>query len=356
MPSSTSSSDPPALQASAAKRWLAVFATGFALVVALLALTFLTPPPYGDLTRLGALSEHLFGWREPQPALNPQQLASVPIETADILVVGDSFSVMSGHLLEGSLMWQSRLVEAGWRVTTLHWDRTHPLCPDFNDWLAKTGFKGRWVLLESVERALDDRLTPAQRCGSAPRPQPVAYRVPLPLSQPPAPALNTGEQLLTGLSTLWNSWRAERTPTPLVLHDPSASDRVRLHPLPGGCARFSHAACDKALFLLDDETKPPFSPSHLPALTAAAQRSAPWRLGWIIVPNKRTYVLDLPTFAPASAAVARAQFGPDVLSALKTHGHGMRDLYLPNDTHLSPRGSLLVGDAVLQWLQRQSPR
>ena len=49
-----------------AKLWLQVFTAGFVVIVALLIVTLYTPIAYGDLSRIGQVSEHEFGWqREP---------------------------------------------------------------------------------------------------------------------------------------------------------------------------------------------------------------------------------------------------------------------------------------------------
>lgn len=355
MPSSISSSDRLASPASL-RLWLGVFAAGFMLVTALLLLSFTTQAPYGDLTRIGALSESRFGWRDAQPALDPTLLSSSPIDQADVLVVGDSFSVATGENPHEGLLWQSRLVAAGWRVASMHWDRAHPLCPDFPDWLAHHGFKGRWVVLQSVERALDDRLTPAHRCRTTPRPLLRAFHVAAPPTEAPPPQWNTNETLLTGISTAWNTWRAMHSLEPAVFKDLSASDSIRLQPLAQGCRLFSHSACDRALFLFDDEIKPRLHARHVPQMaTAAAPLAHHWRTAWLIVPNKRTFYLEPTHFAPVSSAIQQRGLGPDVLATLQAASGTGRDLYFPNDTHLSPRGALRLGNAVAHWL-REPPR
>lgn len=351
MHSSTFSSD--AASITGVRLWLSLFAIGFALVTALLILSIGTQAPYGDLTRIGALSESWFGWHDEQPAIDPNLLRSAPIDQADIVVVGDSFSVSAGPAPHAGLLWQSRLVASGWRVATLHWDGAHPLCPDFHDWLASTGFRGRWVLMESVERALDERLTTARRCGSTARAAPQAFTTWAPATRPPEPRLNLGEQLLTGISTAWNTRRALKTTEPALFKDPAASDSVRLHRWAEGCRHFSHTACDRALFLLDDEKKPPYEAKHLPLMAAATHAAHPWRVAWVIVPNKRTFYLDAASFARTGEAAQAQGLGPNIMGSLQTHAASGRDMYFSNDTHLSSRGSLLLGDAVAQWLAQQ---
>ena len=50
-------------------------------------------PLNGDLTRLGYLFEEDFGWNKQQPLVPIEHMKSFSIEEADVLVIGDSFSV-----------------------------------------------------------------------------------------------------------------------------------------------------------------------------------------------------------------------------------------------------------------------
>jgi hypothetical protein len=81
----------------------------------------------GDLTRMGMLPEKHFGWTAPQPKIEKTLLISSNWIDADVLVIGDSFSE--------KLIWQSRLVQAGYKVRTENWASIGQICNDFNDWL-----------------------------------------------------------------------------------------------------------------------------------------------------------------------------------------------------------------------------
>ena len=50
-----------------AKTWLGIFAAGYLVCCALLLISLFTPIPYGDLTRIGRISERQFGWHAPPP-------------------------------------------------------------------------------------------------------------------------------------------------------------------------------------------------------------------------------------------------------------------------------------------------
>jgi len=72
-------------------------------------------------------------------------------------VIGDSFSVRYA--------WQASLAGAGYKMTTTHWDNLGgTLCADFSSWLEKSGFKGKVVIVESIERLLEDRMEKSEAC------------------------------------------------------------------------------------------------------------------------------------------------------------------------------------------------
>lgn len=306
--------------------------------------------PYGDLTRVGALSEDLFGWRARQPAVPAALLVSAPVPEADVLVVGDSYSLMPGPRPDHGLLWQSRLVQAGYRVATMHWDRAHPFCPDFDDWLRSLGFHGRWVLIESVEREVDGRLAHPRPCSGPARPGPAGFTVTPPPTSPPPFTPNWHEKLFTGVVMHWHSFQARTAEGSMTFRDPASSDAARLRPVPDGCRRFSHTLCDRALFLANDDQRPRLQPSHVTALAKRSASPRPWHLGWVMVPNKTTLYVDPDPVRAAFADVSAQGLGPDVLAALRAAETGRRDLYFPNDSHLSTEGNLVLGDAVVRWL------
>ena len=103
---------------------------------------------HGDLTRVGVLPEILFGWRKPQPAIPAELIQQSSWQEAEVLVVGDSFS--------GSRVWQTKLVSQGWKVRTEHWNSVRNICEDFVPWARSKGFKGNYVVLESIERGFPE--------------------------------------------------------------------------------------------------------------------------------------------------------------------------------------------------------
>jgi hypothetical protein len=337
----------------ASRWWVGTFLSGVLVVALLLAVTLSTPPFVGDLTRIGLLSEREFGWREPQLGVDARLLRSTSLAQSDLVVVGDSFSV--------GLVWQSVLVQAGVRVSTLQWDQLGgALCADFASWLQQRGFRGQRLIVQSVERELVGRVSLSRACASqseqirasAGKAGAVpmhgdAYTREAPLMTPPSMRLNWGEKLLTGVYTRVNGWRVQQRSEVLV-GESSSSDHVRVRTLPQGCLWFSHRQCAQGLFLAADLALPQFDAAALAQLRTLAGRDMGLPVMWLIVPNKSSLYLQEAT--SAWATLGGSGLGPDVLAMLRLSLGDVQDLYLPNDTHLSPRGYLLLGALVKQAL------
>lgn len=330
----------------AARVWLSVYTAGFAVLVLLLTITLWTPPPYpyGALTRIGRVSEHQFGWRSTPPPIPAEQVRSVPIDRADVMVIGDSFSMYYA--------WQSALVGAGYRVASAHWDKLGPLCDDFGPWLRRAGFRGKLVLIESIERLLPERLEQARECRSMQRPfvaMPATGQSP---SQPaPGFALNWEAPLLTGLHTWRNTREIRQANADVVVDHPKHGDMIFAAPVPDGCAQFSHRMCDKGLFLTDDRGKPELTANDAEFLHRFKTLAAPVQVVWMVIPNKTTVYLDP---GHARAFVQRANelgVGPDLFAMAQDMRRKVVDLYWPNDTHWSMQGQLLFGQRMLAVTQ-----
>ncbi len=183
------------MNSSFARLWLWIFGIGYAVFVGLLLQTLFTPAPYGDLARIGRISDHDFGWRIDPPRVDPALLRGAPVEQADILVIGDSFSATH--------RWQSQLAKAGYSVATTYWqDIDETLCDDFDHWLEAGGFRGKLVIIESVERIVDFRLERSRACRQMKKPLVAKPEVPSPpLDHVPGFALNWEGQLYAGFLT-----------------------------------------------------------------------------------------------------------------------------------------------------------
>ncbi|MDB5732395.1 MAG: hypothetical protein JWQ03_2290 [Variovorax sp.] len=326
----------------AAKLWLRIFLAGFVIITGLLILTLFTPPYYGDLSRIGRLSEREFGWRLPPPTVPAEHLKGVPIDQADILVIGDSFSM--------TFRWQSELVKAGHKVTTIYWGQIGVLCSDFNPWLRRAGFHGKLVIVESVERLLDERLKDGEKCATMPR-DPEVKTEPFWTSPPQVPGFefNTGAKLMTGLITYSNTREALR----------SAQDtrfgETQVRKVADGCALFSHRSCDRALFFGEDVSNGPLDETSVTRMQAFTQTHPDVPLLWMIIPNKTTVYIEPDNSKPFVQALARTKLGPDLFGFARQQYTGTRDLYFPNDTHLSMHGQLALGRRMAEAVRNVLP-
>lgn len=330
----------------ASRIWLLTFGLGFLALEALLVLALTSPVPYGDLSRIGQVSERQFGWTTPQPHVAPELLRAAPVRQADVLVIGDSFS--AGH------RWQSVLTGSGLRVATIAWgDIGGRLCSDFDQWLSQTGFRGKWVVIESVERSFGGYLQRSASCRKM-KPVPAAEWPiePTPQhEQPPEAGLNWNATLATGWYSLMRTQRAQRmVPSE---HDTDIGPQVRARVVDDGCAMFSNRLCNKPLFFRDDDLAIELSPAQVPQMQAFTRAHASVAIVWMIVPNKTTTYIDPMHGRSFALALNQAGLGPDLFAWTQQHKRKVRDFYLPNDTHLSLQGQLLLGQRMLQAIRER---
>lgn len=324
--------------------WLQVFGVCFTLVGALLLWTVLTPPFQGDLTRIGRLSETAFGPTAQPAAIDPALRVSSTLEEADVLVIGDSFSA--------PLRWQAVLVAQGMKVATVHWEALGPVCADLEAMLRSQGFRGKTVVIESVERALDDRLDRSLACATRQDPHPLqTRRVASDRETAGAFGLNTRESLFTGLLTALHTWRALHTDAPEVVNRQGGAEEVRIQRLTEGCQRFSHRACDRGLFFAQDRTAPVFSPAMVDRMQRLSARLPGLSVIWLVVPNKTSIYLQPDRAAHVGDVLTATGLGPDLFGTFARESLRTRDLYSPNDTHTSVEGHRVIGQTLLTWWQ-----
>ncbi|PHV12281.1 alginate O-acetyltransferase AlgX-related protein [Chitinimonas sp. BJB300] len=301
-------------------------------------------PLKGDLTRLGQLPESDFGPQQAQAAVPAKWQINTPIAQADMLVIGDSFSM--NHV------WQSRLQAQGIKTTTVHWD-TQRHCSrrdaSYGDFLVRmireSGFKGRYIVLESVEREFEQRMQ--IRCDQAIA-SPAALRIAKPtLNSHPTETLGWGWVY----KALWHK---------LVLSYAQGQEKTfgdtKVIAL-DGCGLFSHQRCDYGLFYKNDFHKPSFDSTQQVAAIDTRLRQLNIQPLWLIVPDKSTVYLGYGTgnehpFVNIWQTLAQQTIIRilDLGTLFKQQQRKQRDLYLPNDTHLSDAGFLYMGDLVLQTL------
>ncbi|MGJ7565383.1 hypothetical protein ACSFBM_16130 [Variovorax sp. GB1R11] len=331
-----------------AKTWLRIFAAGFLVCCALLVASLFTPIPYGDLTRIGRISEREFGWHAPPPPIPDADVKTWPINESDILVIGDSFSVRYA--------WQASLVGAGYKLTTTHWDNLGGVvCGDFPGWLEKSGFKGKVVIIESIERLLEDRIEKSEGCKTMAH----AFKpTPPPFENPAKPApgfqLNWDAELLSGWYTYHNTKAILRsdswTNTP-ERWGPLIDARV----VPDGCKQFSHHACDKLLMTAEDRVNAPLSAKSARFMKSFEDTAAPYKVVWMVVPNKSTVYLQQNHADEFRAAFNPQNIGPDLFELAQQHRFKVMDLFPANETHVSTRGYILFGQRMLEAVRQVLP-
>lgn len=322
---------------SPAKLWLRIYLTGFAVVSAMLLVTLFTTVPYGDLSRLGRLSDAAFGWQQPPPRLpDTEQLRAVPLNQADIVVIGDSFSM--------TYVWQSELVRAGYRVTTIYWgsyDET--MCSDVQQWLIDAGFRGKLVIFESVERLLKERLKRSTQCARMTKAFASRTTPPLTaLAEKPGFAINSTATLPTGVLT-WYRTRSARKATGDVEFEQT---QVRL--VPDGCALFSNPLCPKVLFFKQDVDAGELDASDFERMKQFNARQVLIPYIWLVLPDKTTTYLDPGHSKSFRDVFLPAGLGPDFFAMTSENRYRFKDLYFPNDTHMSMYGQAILGKLALE--------
>jgi hypothetical protein len=306
---------------------------------------------YGDLTRVGYFSERDFGWRSPQPAIPPELFKDYPLTEADILVIGDSFS--------DNLTWQTRLVAEGLKVGTIHWKELKTpgyywgSFPDnLGEALRTAGFKGRYVIIESIERLFQDRMKVVSKEHN-----PI---VKIDIVVYTAPYAKRNRISLSNLNgTDWGK-KALYTKIKLSLNSLEKYQSGIVQAINfDGCQFFSHRLCNYAIFIEDDLKKPTFN-SIANVLTVNKNlQTVGIQAIWMILPDKATVYLGYgkmneqpyqniwQLFAQYPELIA-----PDLGAAFIRKSRTVKDFYMPNDTHLSTNGFLYLGDLMTQEMRK----
>lgn len=319
-----------------AKLWLRIYLAGFLVIVALLSITLFTAIPYGDLSRVALLSDRYFGWRIDQPVVAPENLRGVPVDQADILVVGDSFSM--------SFNWQSTLVQAGYKVSTIYWGSLgDEVCTDFDQWTRDAGFRGKLVIVESVEYLFQARLDNSAKCSKMKQP---LLASPDPLwkmtQKTPEFALNWDARLTTGWKTYQNMRKAQAGEVRDGLH------LVQIRTVPNGCELFSSRLCQRIPFLSVDLENEPLTAKTVAQMKEFQQARSATPMLWMVIPNKSTVYLQNSFSHEFVAAFNEAKLGPDLFTFAIEQRTKIKDFYQPNDTHLSIRGLVTMGPVMLE--------
>jgi hypothetical protein len=306
---------------------------------------------YGDSTRIGYFSERDFGWQSDQPALTIEQFKDYSLAEADILVIGDSFSEKR--------VWQTRAIAARLKVTTIHWKelKTDGHWGSLPDNLAETlriaGFKGHYVVIESIERLFQERV---KKLSKEYKP---LVKHNLVISE--APYGKRERVILTQLNGLSWSVKTLYNKIKLSLNIPDKHwESERVQPIKfDGCQVFSHRLCHYALFLYEEFKKETFnSIDNVLAVNKNLQNVGIQPI-WLVVPDKSTVYLGYGKLNKNPYQNIWQQFSqypeliaPDLGEVFTQQSRLIKDFYMPNDTHLSTNGFLYLGDFMTKGLHK----
>lgn len=302
----------------------------------------------GDLTRLAMLPESQFGWREPQPAISSNLLTQSPMQEADVLVIGDSFS--------DSRVWQVALKQRGLKVRTISWTSVGAICDDFTPWLRGQGFHGNFVVMEVIERNIESGLKKSVACKNMHANSDVSIDHP---RYPPTESINFAQsdrsgRFSVGIQTALNYRDYERYSSMSDFESHYLNNGAKLARVKNGCDLFSHPKCNDALFLAEDKAED-LNSNVFDDIENINSRLVGVTPIWVFVPNKSTTYLH-PNKGFWSEANRR--FGSPNL--LRMNQDALRaktvDLYPANNTHYSTTGYLLMGEAIYETLPSATTR
>ncbi len=304
-----------------------------------MALHFLQPLS-GDLTRLGLLPERAFGWNVAQPTIVGKVGSVERLGDAEILVIGDSFSI--------SGVWQAYAFSPEQKYTTVRLGR---LCRDYPQYIASLGKPPKTVIIQVVERNARDVL--AVDCAES-----------LLKTVDGKQELHTGgPKLLARKNPDDSQQSSDRQKSmfagtfgykyvlgsalyylfPGVQHRPGSDGGVWIKQVENGCRLFSHIECELNLFLGHDFTRPRLGDDFKTGKLATVKSSSE-RVLVIVIPDKSSVYLESREQALRKDEALRVfgrQLAIDVVplhAAFYDAKFRIKDLYSPNNTHLSIAG------------------
>lgn len=302
---------------------------------------------HGDLTRVGKWREADFSWQIEQPEIQQEWLKNDPINEADVLVIGDSFSI--------SLHWQSVLKKNKMKVATLAWSEISHICADFPEQLSSSGFKGEFIVIESVERHLSAEVSKSINCGTGKKFQGISIKeaTPTPTKINTNESFNINGQFIAGAKTIFNSMAIRALPTyPSYYNLNSSSKDAKLLKIIDGCDFFSHNLCTYGLFYNGDYKHPPLSQESIDGILLLQQRLKVTnkKIIWAIIPNKSSIYTNSAN-EKIWAEIEQNKLGPNLYKTIQSKKFLERDIYAPNDTHFSNKGYILLGNEMHKYLK-----
>lgn len=302
-------------------------------ILAPLAMMVLVEPAAGDLTRIGFLPAREFGWQAPQASM-VRRTSNAGNAEATVLVIGDSFS--------GIGLWQEIAFGDKEKFVTYGFGQ---ICPDIGSLLAKMHLRPKTIVIEVVERYFDERFFGA--CDQS-------------RLEEAAPNATVADPEHRDRTILYGVYGAKYVAGSLLyfLHRgeqrrPGHSGGVVVAPVENGCEMFSNRECAYGLFLGDDRDRPALPlKEHQSPVFRFLREAGFERIVVVPIPNKTSLYLQSLSEARSKDEYLREFAIRNKIEVLPLHEkfyadrQRTTDFYLPDDTHLSPRGMQVLGGYI----------
>jgi hypothetical protein len=338
---------------------LALLSAGLALAVA-----FWLQPLAGDLTRLAGYAENDFGWNGTEAVFVPPLAHAGFSGHDDIVVLGDSFSMRntSSRQTQAGGFWTDFLAaDTGLSVGVF--DVETMTVERLLDSEAFRRSPPSLVILEIVERNLRNRLGGGPASCDVDGPAATITIEGQPAERLPDPVPRATGQRLSGESINAAADFLRKALLRWIL--PRGSSQVLRLPL-SRMGLFSSRRQDTLLAYAEDRAKASWSQSDWAEIRCRlmkyqhdVQANGTTRFAFVMAPDKSwAYAPYLPDYPWQIDAIEHLSLGDSVnmprvdLALRSAIGAGVRDVYLPNDTHWGSAGSRIAAQVVSRYLHQ----
>jgi hypothetical protein len=326
-----------------------------ALLPVLLAMAIAYPaslyfgPPVGGISRRGAWPERDYIWQQEPQGIEVLENSDA-IRNADVVVIGDSFSVPNA--------WQSVVSkETGLKFKTYNYFNNHDC---FLPWIDRMVARlegtaqggNRMVVIETIEHQFMQRFKEPERCAADSLFQ--VRTIQQGVWNWSKSSVHTQIDLARQFQTLVHMWQVYYWP------HKKAGEWVVNAPLKRADL-FSNNKSERLLYIDLDEHRWRWTQADIDQAVSTLKKvqskleAAGFRFTMLIIPDKlHVYEDELLTPSPPhpaadlSASLRRGGVNSvDVLTPLKSGIYQARDLYMPNDDHLGPQGQRMLGRALV---------
>lgn len=300
----------------------------------------------GDLTRIGQWREADFYPQITQDTYLEKPKIYESLASADILVIGDSFS-------EGRV-WQSFVESPRFSLATLTWSQIGEVCADFVKKIREAGFSGKTIIIESVERLTVESIEKSINCASGKKSIPSAstFRHTSKTNEKKPDGPNLSGQYWVGIKVLFHSAAIRLIKSYYKLHN-WKSKGTHVYPIDNGCDFFSNRMCDYGLFYYEDYHRPAPNIETINKIKKIDDNLKDYRVIWLIIPNKSS-IYQKATDHSFWERLESSKLGPNLYTMFENKKIKIRDLYKPNDSHLSIDGYRYLSRIVLKELEEEN--